>query len=468
MLDQWLLSVNPGNIEHVLKKFLLPQLNVLNEQDVQVCYQWTVETASRTTINPVQRLYLCALLGYLMHRVPQGSQLPSSGQTKHALDGLLWYLPNCHHLKISPYLSVLLEDVSYVLVTNSSDPDWLTLAAYFYPFCSNKQRLLDLEQKMPPKTYDTRTYHELLNLLLPNMERLSARNEYTLRSVLKKVFQACPDEKLLFELCKDKRMGKIFRKHEERQKFFTECYLDRLKSSENNTNIGEILKRILIIPEEFRSLKWAQIYDFVLKFVESHVSPTDKDTEAFIGIVMSLHLPKEQVYGLLMQLSTSTPHHYIVLQFLKEDKFESKWKSIYFEGKLEIGKSWLKTRMLHNEKKVVTAYQAFNELALSPLIQKTQKRFTSELLVFLREWLIYNVDHTSIIAELGKNSNVDDFLPNVQKSLFTLVKDILHKDLNLVNKQEILDEFFNSRYSTNDYLVIQYLKQKLPIILVGL
>jgi hypothetical protein len=444
-MNQWLSSVHLGNIDYVLREYLPHP----NRQDAQVCYQWIVDTTSGTAItDPVQGLYLCALLGWLVRHdhAFQGPQPPYPQQTKHAFDTLLWYLVKCSRarFKISGYLCSLLKDVSHILVMSSSRPDWLTFAAHFYPFCS-KQFLLEQSSRIPPAQYDSREkYLELLNLLLPNVEKFNTRNEYILRGVLKKVFQASPDENLLWELCEDERMWRIFRNEEERRKFFTECYLDRLSSSEND---GEILRKILIIPEKFRSLKWAQIYDFLLNFIaKTHEDKDDEDIKAFISIVLSLHLQKEQVYKILKLLSesSSTPYQIIVLHFLRENKFQRKWDCMNFKDKLEIGKSWLMTR-IQNERTVATAYQTLDELALCPLVQKHQG-FKRELLDFLRMWLFDNMDHSSIIAEVGKNNNVGDLPSDVQKSILNLVRAILQNDLNLINKQEILNEILNSRY----------------------
>jgi hypothetical protein len=377
-------------------------------------------------------------------------QLPQSEETKRAFDMLLGCLANCAKFRgfnILRYsFSSSLEHIPYVLVMNSSYPGWLTFAAHFYPFY-NTQRLL--EQEMPSMNYDMKTYLELIWLLLPNVQQFNAKNEYTLRCFLKRVFQFAPDGNYLFKLCQDKHVWRIFRKREEKmQNFFTECYLDRLSTSEDNTNIGEILKKILIIPQEFRKLKWARIYDFLLTFAKSRVSNTKEDIEAFISIAMSLHLRREQVYDILKFLSESSsiPHQNIVLNFLSDVKFEDKWKSVIFKDKLHIGKSWLLTR-IQNENKVLTAYHALKELTSCHLVCKYKHHLTSELLDFLCKWLFDNVDHASIIAELGKINNIDDLQRNVQNSFFTLVKDVLRKDLSLVNKQEILNEFFNSRYS---------------------
>ena len=450
-LEQWFWSIQyPEDINYVLREIPHYQLNRLNGQEVQSYIQWIVDRASHGPITPLQGLYLSVLLGHLMRLRAFQGQLPQSEETKRAFDMLLGCLTNCakyQDFNIFRYFSRSLEHIPYDLVMSSSYPGWLTFAAHFYPFC-NTQRLLT-EQKMPSTNYDMKTYLELLWLLLPNVEKFNARNEYTLRGFLKRVFQFAPDGNHLFELCEDKRIWRIFHKKEETQKFFTECYLDRLSTSEDNTNIGEILKKILIIPQGFRNLKWAQIYNYLLTFAKSRVSHTKEDIEAFISIVMSLHLRREQVYEILKFLSesSSTPHQNIVLHFLSDVKFEGKWKSVIFNDKLQIGKSWLITRIQNevNERKVVTAYQALKELTSCQLVRKYQKVTT--LLDFIRKWLFDNVDHASIIAELGKINNIDDLQRNVQNSFFTLVKDVLRKDLSLVNKQEILNEFFNSRYS---------------------
>lgn len=440
-------SVNPGNINYVLGNIPHHQLNMLSGQQVQSYIQWIVETTLYGSLTPAQGLYLCVLLGHLMHlRAFQGLQLPQSEETRRAFDLLLGCLTNCakyRDFNILRYFSRSLERIPYVLVMNSNYPGWLTFASHFSPF-GNMQRLL--QQKIPSSTnYDRTKYLELLWFLLPNVENVRGRNAFDLRrDFLKRVFQFAPEGNLLFELCEDKRMRKFFHKEDERQKFFAECYLDRLSSSEN---IGEILKNILIIPEKCRSLYWKRPYDYLLEFARSHVNTTDEDVKAFSSILQSLPLPGEQIYEILKFLSesTSTLRQDIVLQFLSDGKFDGKWKSVHFKGKVEIGKSWLLTR-LQNERNVLTAYRVLKELTSCQLVCKN-RNLTSEFLDFVRKWLFDNLAHESIISELGKINNINDLLPNARKSFYTLVNDVLRKDLNLVNKKEILNQFFNSRYS---------------------
>ena len=246
-------------------------------------------------------------------------------------------------------------------------------------------------------------------------------------------------------------MRRFFRKAEERQKFFTDCYLDRLES-EDHTNVGEMLKKLLVIPERFRSLKWARVYEYLVKFSKSDMIHTDEDVKAFIDIVLSLStfLLKELMYKILKFLSesASSSHQDIVLHFLRDSGFNKNWQSILFKDKIEIGKSWLTARLQitrnSDENKVRTAYRALQEFTSCQNVYKSQQQ---PLVGFVRKWLLENVARESIIFELGKISN-NDIPPNFYDSFFDLAKDVLRKNLYLVNKDEILNQFLKSRYST--------------------
>ena len=418
---------------------------MLNGQEVHRCIQWILNKTSHDPLTPAQGLYLCVVLGF--SPAFQGLQPPQSEETKHVFDKLLNCLAECakyHYFNLSRGFNRPLAQISHVLVMNSSCPGWLTFAAHFYPFF-NMDRLLQQHVQMPYTNYETSEYLYMLRLLLPKLEKVSRRNEITLRQFLKTVFRSAPDRNLVFELREDQLMWKFFRDIKDKQKFFTECYLDSLRSSEDNTNIGEILKKILIIPENVRSLTWARLYEYLREFARSHVNPTEEHIAAFMEI--SLHLPREQMYNILNFLSesTSTHHQDILLRFLSDAKFDSKWKSI--KDKVEIGKCWLRTRIQTDKsdgKTVLTAYHVLNDLIACRLVSKYQQ-LMSDLLEFFHQWLFNNVAHASIIAVLGEINNIDDLPRNVRESFFRLLKDVLRKDLKLINGKEILNQFSNSR-----------------------
>ena len=446
LLDHFLPFVNGGNIDYYLSSIPYHQFNRLNEQEVKSYIQWIVDKTIRTRITAEQGLFLCLVSGYIS--ALQHTQLPKSEEIKKAFDMLLNCLTECE--KYSYSFNLLrrfvypLQQISGVLVMNCSCPGWLTFSAYFYRFFEVK-RLLD--EKMPFMNYSERQYQYFLTLLLPKIEKVNVKNEFTLRRFLKLVFQYVPDGVLLFELCEDKHMRRFFRKAEERQKFFTDCYLDRLKS-EDDTSVGEILKKLLVIPERFRSFKWVCIYDYLLKFLKSDMAPTDEDVKAFIMLSLSTFLPEEMMYKILKFLSNSasSSHQDIVLQFLSDPRFDKNWKSILFKDKIEIGKSWLKARLQitqnSDETKVRTAYRVLQEFTSC---RRPVYKYQQELLNFVCKWLFDNVNHDSIIAELGKINN--DIPQNFHDNFFNLAKDVLRKNPNLVNKDEILNQFLKSRYS---------------------
>lgn len=446
LLDGILWLINRGNINRFLYNIPYHQLDTLKELEVQSYVQWIVHKTIHSPITEVQGLFLCVVSGYIP--AFQHIQLPQSVEIKRAFDMLLNCLTECEkyaYFNLAPEFVRTLQQISRVLVMNSSYPGWLTFAAHFYRFFEMK---ILSDEKVPSMNYSERQYYYFLGLLLPKIEKVNAKNELTLRQFLKLVFQYAPDRVRLFELCEDNRMKKFFRKAEERQKFFTDCYLDRLKSEDYT--VGEILKKLLVIPESFRSLKWARIYEYLLEFSKSDMTPTNEDVTAFIVLSLSTFLPKEMMCNILKFLSesASSSHQDIVLQFLQDSRFDKNWKSILFKDKIEIGKSWLTAKLQitqrdSDESKVRTAYHVLQEFTSC---RRPDYKYQQELLNFVREWLFKNVDHDSIIAELGKINN-NDIPQNFHDSFFNLAKDVLGKNLKLVNKDEILSQFLKSRYS---------------------
>ena len=249
--------MNNRNIDYVLHNIPIPQLKALTGKEIANCLQWIVNKVSYIDYRysgPVQGLYLCVIFNHLFasHKLELNeAELFQKEVTKFAFDHLITCLSECakyKHIKIPSIFGNCLEQIAYVLVMNSSWPGWLTFAAYFYRFF-HMQRLL--QQDIPNMYYDKDRYWQLLNELLPKMEKVHCRNEIILRQFLRKVFQSAPDGNLLFELCEYQPMSKFFHNLKDKDKFLTECYLDHISGS----NKGEMLKKLLIIPEKFRNIK---------------------------------------------------------------------------------------------------------------------------------------------------------------------------------------------------------------------
>ena len=451
-LDYCLPSVNMGNINNLLYNFLHYHSDRLNKQEVQSYVQWIVNKTIHVPISPVQGLFICVVSGYIS--ALQRIQLPQSEEIKKAFDMLLNCLTECekcNYFNLNCTFVRQLQQISRVLVKNSSCPGWLTFAAHFYHFFEMKRFLDEHNQHMSSTNYNESQYQYLLGLLLPKIKKVSVKNELTLKSFLKLVFQEAPEGVHLFELCENQHMKKFFRKAEERQKFFTECYLDGLKKEDD---VGEILKKLLVIPKTFRSLKWAQIYhEYLLKFLKSDVIISDEDVKALL--LLSSCLPKDQMYNILSFLSKSTSlsHQDIVLQFLRDTTFHKNWKN---NDKIEIAKSWLTTRLQttlnSDETKVQTTFTVLQELVSCQPVYKNQQKL---LLDFVRKWLFDNVAYESIIAGLGKIDN-NDIPRNFHDSIFKLAEDVLRKNLQQIKKDDTLHHFLKSRYAilSADYMIL--------------
>ncbi|XP_028413413.1 E3 ubiquitin-protein ligase rnf213-alpha-like, partial [Dendronephthya gigantea] len=449
LLKFWFSTQNMnGDINHALRQ--IPKLT-LDAQQFDTLLQWVIDCTNLDHLHPMQGLYLCYVLGHLMP--PYGLQIPQSEQVKCAFDKLLGCLAecakyNCFNMSFS--FCQPLEQLSRILVENCSYPGWLTLVVYFYPYYRDTKRLLQFQ--MAHLNYELSHYNYLLSLLLPNIEKVNWKSQLTLRELLKMVLQSAPEGHDLFRLCEDKNMKKCFFTEKERLKFFADCYLERLQSNENNSTIGEVLKKLLIIPAKIRNLKWGSLYEYLRRFAKSDAHLTDEDIADFQQL--TLHLPKEQSHDILMFLSkSSSPRRQnMVLEFLKSPKFESKWKSLPLK-KVAIGKSWLirKLETAADEKNhgiagnmVLTAHCLFKDF-ISCLPVRENKTMFSELGKTVRNWLLENVDYALIIKESGEISNVD--LPSdVRSNLFKLVDEVLRQNFNLVNTKETMNNFYNSSF----------------------
>ena len=453
VLDNFLGQVQPSNLHFLLQEIPSYQLNMLSEPELQSYIQLIIAKAIDDSISPAQGLYLCVVLSSIP--LFRSLQLPDSEKVHHAFDNLLHCvlkLGNYRYFNIPQYFRDLIDQICCKMVANSSYPTgWLTLAAFFYPFLT-MQRLMDSQHNMPSTNYDEKTFHQLLHLLLPNIEKVNNRNEFSLRKFLKRVLQYLPDEKLLFELCEDKGMRKFFNRLQDRQKFFTECYLDHLRSNEHSTYYAdEIFKKLLIIPENLRSLNWSQIFEYLLKFAESKEKASNECVTDFISLFLSICVPKELVCQLLEILSKSTldSHQNILKELLRIPEFDKKWKSISFQSKVSIGQVWLMTKLraiLDNSDRgiVVTSYLILKELTSCSLVCKLTN-IKSELFDFVYKWLLENVDPGNIIIEIGKIHDSVEIPRRFQESIFKLLKHILESDINLINRKEVLDLFSCSR-----------------------
>ena len=438
-----------GDINYVLQQ--IPKCT-LDAQQFEELLQWVIRKTTLDHLHPMQGLYLCYVLGHLMH--PYEPQRPQSEQVKRAFDKLLECLAesaNYNFFNMAFSFCGPLEQLSCFLVKNSSNPGWLTLVAYFYPYYRDKKRLLQHKttRSMPHINYELSNYNYLLSLLLRNMERITGKNESTFRQLLKMVLESAPEGHDLFKLCEEKNMKKCFFTEKDRLKFFTDCYLERLQSNEINSTIGEIMTKLLIIPAKFHHLKWGSLYEYLRKFAKSDAHLTNEDVEAFLQL--TLYLPKDQFYDILKFLSESCSpiRQNMVLKFLNSLKFKSKWKSVSFKKEVEIGKSWfirkMETASGHKiaENNVLTAHRVLNNFISCLLVRKNPQMF-SELGNIVRNWLLENVDHALIINESGVISN-DDLPPDVSSNFFKLVNEVLRQNFNLVNKKEILQNFYDSR-----------------------
>ena len=423
----------------------------LNQQEVERCIQWLIETANDLALSDdAKGLYTCAVLGHLAATLPDKClQLPIHKATKQACDVLLQCLVTSFRKKLSSSTcDELLKAIAPVLVENSSSPGWLTFAANFLSLFGVKN-IVEMDIASPK--YEKDTYMQLCKLLLSHdnldITKASKQDRLYNHQFLTRILKLAPDEGTLFKVFGLKEIGRFFYYQPEKDKFCTDFYKDNFMTT-SAADMGEKLQQLIYLPKNLRSQLSVVLYSDLLQFIKFVEKPTDKDVENFIEIQLSLKLNYSQIHTILMLLSTSKTGQYqeLLLKLLHNERFRpDQWQDVKQRMKVEICFTWIKTRACANEVneiKVARVYQAAGEITYCSLVN-SNKDLKKKLLQSVREWLFQKVQRPEFIFEELKD--LEKFPQHVRGSCIHLIQDVLHSSLHIVNEQKLLSLFSHSR-----------------------
>jgi hypothetical protein len=424
----------------------------LNQQEVERCIQWIIERSIDTSITDAQGLYLCAVLGHLAVTTSPEKwlELPTYEATAQACDVLLRCLVTSFRkrLFISPKCSYLLEAIGPVLVNSSSFPGWLTFAANFLPLFGMKYIMeINIASSKYEKDDYMRLWHLVVSHDILNIRNAPKEDKQYYYQFLRRILKFSPDEGTLFKIFASKEIKRFFYNQQNQEKFCTDFYKDNvLASSGENIGISEKLQQLIELPRNLRVQLSGALYSYLLEFIKSIEKPTKEDVENFMDIQLSLNkLNNDQIDTILMLLSTSETVQYqeLFLKLLNDERFRNQWQKVKRTTKVQICTTWVKTRACVKEEtniKVARTYQFAEELISCTLVNKDLCKM---LLDSVRECLFQNVQAEVICQEL---KNLDKFLQfDVRESCIHLIKDILDKNLHIVNDQRLLSQFSHSR-----------------------
>ena len=451
-LKETLKSVSDNNISSVLREVHKSKFTSLNEQEVEQCLIWIIESANDLAKSEYAKgLYVCAILGHVAITTSPDKcfQLPTHKATAQACDALLRCLVISSRKKlfISRECNILLEAIAPVLVKNSSSPGWLTFAANFVPLFGLKY-ILEINNASPQ--YKKETYMELCQLLLShdivNIRNAPKEDKPHYNQFLKQILKLAPDEGSLFKVFAIKEIRRFFYSQHDQDKFCTEFYKDNVQTT-TGADIGEKLQQLTNLPKNLRFQLSGVLYSYLLEFIKSIEMPTDKDVENFMEIQLSLKLSDGQIHNILILLSTSETVRYqeLFLKLLDDERFMGQWQNVRRTAKVEICFTWIKTRACANkmkEIKVEKVYQAAGEITSCTLVTNN-KNFKEYLLRNVRGWLSENVPPEVIFQELKDLDQFRQF--DVRESCIHLITDVLHNKLHIVNDKSLLSQFSHSR-----------------------
>ena len=424
----------------------------LNQQQVDRCIQWIIESSSDLALPDAKGLYMCAVLGHLATTTSSSSdkclQFPTHKATAIACDVLLKCLVTSFRKFLSPKCNKWLEAIAPVLVENSSSPGWLTFAANFLPLFGVKNIV---EKNIVSSEHENETvYVQLCELLLShdilNLRKASKEDRRYYNQFLTQILKLAPDEGTLFKVFANKEIRRFFYYQQDQDKFCADFYKDNFLTK-SGADIREKLQQLIILPKTLRSQLSGVLYSYLLQFIKSVEIPTVKDVDNFMEIQLSLKLNDVQIHTILVLLSTSQIVLYqdLLLKLLNDDRFWNHWLNIRQTTKLEICSTWIKTRACAkelNEIKVAKVYKIAGEITSCTLVTKN-KNLKKKLLQTVQEWLLQKVQPEVIFQELKDLDMFPQF--DVRESCIHLIEDVLQNNLRTVNDKRLLSLFSQSR-----------------------
>ena len=363
--------------------------------------------------------------------------LPNNEKTKQACDKLLENLANCVRkgFQIPENCLKLVKSSASVLVQGSSNPGWLTFAAYFTRFFGMNYVL---SIKMEPCEYSKEDFTNLFSVMLNKM--LSVKNAHPDERVfykpfLERILQFVSNDDDLFQMYKRQDVFRFFHSSNERENFFVQFYEANLHSRARD--LGEILKYLERFPEKFRDKMSGIIYGYLQHFIDTVAEPSPNDMEVIFHLI-SDSLSDEKVRCLLIYLSTSNSafHHDLLKQLLNEQTFAAKWARVPPSVKLKICISWVKMRdhfSLDNNRIIKGTFEAV-DILISCTNVSLYEGLVKQLCNNAIDYLLPN-EPIRIIEEFKEIENYPSAVQSCFQELFQIT---LQRDPHLLKDKQVI------------------------------
>ena len=441
----WLLPlVNIANIKEILTPIENMNFSSLNQNAVKQLLDRILEMAVNPSVNDVQRLYLCVVLGHLPGKLAQNLHrlFLNDTRTKWAFNRLLQCLNAFSKYKLlSPSSLKLLQKIAHALVKNSRCPGWLTFAAYFYPYFGVNYVV---NNSTPRRNYERDEYRQMVDLLLSHVI-VNQHKDPLHRKLLQKMLGNAPDLDASLELSDDEKVNSFFASGKDKEQFFDHFY--RSSSAAKSTKSVKKLDEIVKIKKKGRpEIPREVVHTSMLAFATSVGEPKQSEVDAFFQLITSdQDMPIDKVETVLEKLSKSKSvrHHNLLLDLLKRKMFEGRWQKVSFAHKSSICTSWIEVNETQkHESGTVTVYQAIDDL-MSCSLNVSDKGLAEHLCENVSKKLFKD---ESVGRVFKAFKNVEKLSPIVQDGYKNHVKSILKKDPRLLrNPSKTLKQWSQSR-----------------------
>lgn len=406
-----------------------------NPTTTEKCIQWIIEKT--LSVEKHQLLFLCATLGYIVSvKTSRCLPLPNDERTKQACDKLLENLANCvkKGFRMPDKCLDLVNRSASTLVQGSSNPGWLTFAAYFTPFFGMKYVL---SINMEPWEYSKEDFKKLFSVMLismPSIKKVNPDQKVLYKPFLKRILQFVNNDDDLFQMYQRGDVFRFFRSPNEREHFFVEFYEASLNSRAAG-DLGKILKYLERFPGKFRDKMSGIIYAYVQHFIDTVAEPSPKDMEVIFHLI-SDSLSDEKVRCLLTYLSTSQSafHHDLLKQILNQEKFAAKWARVPPSEKLKICNLWVRMRIHMDNSGIIKGTFEAVDILISCTNVSSNKCLIKQLCDNAINCLLPK-EPIRIIEEFKE---IENYSSVVQPYLQELVQETLYRNPRLLKDKKVI------------------------------
>ena len=447
---EWLLSnVNQQSIKDILMQIESMEFSCYPLKLAKEFVENVLKLAASPLSNDVQCLYLSVVLGHLAKNNSTFAFPFDSKNAKLTIDRLLRCFANCAQFDLLPSSSLqILGEIVPILVNACSNPGWLTLAAYFYPYLGLKYVV---RARMNSEKYDNKEYQGLLNFLLPVLVKEEGDDDETKRlhhRFMLRVLQSAPNHEAVLSLYRHPDLDHYFTSLMNKEDLFIEYYQSSLQQVFSQ---GEKLIELTKIPAQIRRLMLSKIKSTMLEFLKSSQEPKKEQLQAFQKLIMCL--PPENVTDVLKVLSKSKSSHLhdLLLNILSKQEFDASWRRVSLSDKVDICSAWIagtlraKSNGENDKGKTTAAYEAVRKLM--SFLYTEDEALTVEVCNHVAERILQNVDVTSILRSF---KSIDNFPGIIQECYRDHVRCMLQRQPRLIRKAiEELEK--SSSYSSKQF-----------------